>query len=154
MGNPEPQHFVTFRSELARTSFAKLPNGKVNITGKAFYQGMMKMAGFEVKEWKENITSIHEDGFLVFCGKYVDMWSFLHFNLYWTFCMVLVKGKRMNDLLSTIEQHWFTIFCLFWGLVLLIDIWKSKWSLTQSTPFYQIHQHRLSQNYRWRSRPP
>ncbi len=49
IGNNEPQHFVQFRSEIARTSFAKLPNGRVNITGKPFYDGMMKWAGFEVK---------------------------------------------------------------------------------------------------------
>jgi hypothetical protein len=50
LGNDQPQHFVQFRSEIARTSFQALPNGKVNITGKAFYPGMMKLAGFEVKE--------------------------------------------------------------------------------------------------------
>jgi len=49
LGNPEPQHFVQFRSEIARTSFAKLPNGRINITGKPFYEGMMRLAGFEVK---------------------------------------------------------------------------------------------------------
>ena len=48
LGNPEPQHFVQFRSEIARTSFAKLPSGRVNITGKSFFEGMMRMAGFEV----------------------------------------------------------------------------------------------------------
>lgn len=48
IGNPQPIHTVQFRSDIARTSFAKLPNGKVDITGKPFYNGMMKMAGFEV----------------------------------------------------------------------------------------------------------
>lgn len=45
--NDVPQHFVQFRSDIARTSFAKLPNGKVNITGKPFYPSMMRLAGFE-----------------------------------------------------------------------------------------------------------
>jgi len=46
MGKQAPQHYVTFRSEIARTSHSKLPDGKVDITGKPFYPGMMKLAGF------------------------------------------------------------------------------------------------------------
>jgi hypothetical protein len=52
LGQDQPQHFVQFRSEIARTSYAKLPNGRVNITGKPFYEGMMRLAGFPVEEQK------------------------------------------------------------------------------------------------------
>ena len=37
----EERFFVQFRGDLARTSYAKLPNGEVDITGKNFYETMM-----------------------------------------------------------------------------------------------------------------
>ena len=45
VGN-EPHHYVSFRTDLARTSFANLPNGQVDITGKPFYQELKRLAGF------------------------------------------------------------------------------------------------------------
>jgi hypothetical protein len=43
VGNQE-KFYVQFRSELASTSFEKLPFGKVDITGKPFYQELMRLA--------------------------------------------------------------------------------------------------------------
>lgn len=40
----QEKYTVLFRSELAGTSFAKLPTGKVNITGKSFYNELMRLA--------------------------------------------------------------------------------------------------------------
>ena len=52
----EVQHFVEFRGNIARTAHAKLPNGKINITGKLFYEGMMKLAGFGVESGVLEVT--------------------------------------------------------------------------------------------------
>ncbi len=38
------KYTVQFRSEIAGTSFEKLPNGRIDITGKNFYQELMRMA--------------------------------------------------------------------------------------------------------------
>lgn len=40
----QERYTVQFRSEIAGTSFAKLPNGKVDITGKPFYPYLIELA--------------------------------------------------------------------------------------------------------------
>jgi hypothetical protein len=46
----QEKFFVQFRSELASTSFSSLPFGKVDITGKSFYNELMRLAKGEGQE--------------------------------------------------------------------------------------------------------
>ncbi len=56
IGNNQPQHYVQFRSDIARTTFSKLPNGEINITDKPFYEGVMRLAGFRQNQPQEVIA--------------------------------------------------------------------------------------------------
>jgi len=42
----EVRHFATFRSDIARTTFAELPDGPIDITGKDFYQGLTRLTSY------------------------------------------------------------------------------------------------------------
>lgn len=43
--NGADKFYVTFRGEIARTSYSQLPNGRYDITGKHFYNELMKLTG-------------------------------------------------------------------------------------------------------------
>ena len=43
--NGQDKFFVTFRGDIARTSYSQLPSGRQDITGKNFYEYLMKLVG-------------------------------------------------------------------------------------------------------------
>lgn len=45
MYGDQERYFVTFRGQLARTSYVGLPNGRIEITGKNFYEELMRLTG-------------------------------------------------------------------------------------------------------------